>query len=479
MKYKFKTKPYKHQVAEIKKMFARGYGGGLLWQPGTGKTKTIIDWSNILHMKGELNRLMVVCPLSVVGVWGEQIEEHSPLWDSGDLMIVEYEKDMDEIDEYKGGLTICILNYDIMWRRDEVVEAFRPQGLVVDESHRIKKPSAKRSMYVRRFNKLDYRSILTGTPIPRNFYDIYGQWVFLNKKTFGTRGDEFKDRYMVFNERYAYKKKQAYKELRGYRHVKELNRKIRSDATTLTKEECLDLPPELYQRVPVYLEPKVMEMYQRLAKEYFLELEDGAIVDVKNVLGKISKLQQIAGGQIITEQGLREISQAKIKTLTDLLYDRFDIGKKVVIFARFRGEIEAIRRVCIDRYRVPTYLIMGGIKQKDRDNARRMFQALEGPSAFIAQIQSGGLGITLHSSHEAIFYSVTHALDDYVQARGRLHRSGQKFAVTYRHLTAIDTVDEDIYAALRAKQKIEDLIMKDPKRLLRNGGKRDRSRGAR
>src|SRR5688500_60558 len=78
-KYRFKTRPYEHQVREIKRLLKRGYGGGLLWEPGTGKTKTIIDWACILHVKRELSRALIVAPLSVLGVWEEEFETHAPI----------------------------------------------------------------------------------------------------------------------------------------------------------------------------------------------------------------------------------------------------------------------------------------------------------------------------------------------------------------------------------------------------------------
>jgi SNF2 family DNA or RNA helicase len=147
----------------------------------------------------------------------------------------------------------------------------------------------------------------------------------------------------------------------------------------------------------------------------------------------------------------------KLTACHERLEDLRNDNERVVVFARFRPEVEAIRRVGV-RAGLPTHVLRGGVGREDRDKARRQFQTQAGPSLFVAQIQSGGLGITLHASAEVIFYSVTYALDDYIQACDRVHRIGQTRNVTYQHLSAVNTIDLDIYAALRNKHDLMSMI---------------------
>lgn len=457
MRYHFKTKPYPYQ-RDIVVRGIRQKHIGLLWEPGTGKTKATIDWLCALYMKGEIERVMVVCPLSVTGVWEDEFADHAPIpyhlhiLDTGDR----------KVPTVKGKLNVLVVNYDRVWRRDKIVQRFAPDAIVADESHRIKKPSARRSRYLRRFNKVPYRAILTGTPTPKSYLDIYAQWVFLNPKRFGTNFNNFKQKYVRFGGYRNY-------QVMGYLNVQELLDGIKADADIQHKSK--DLPPRTYQRVPVELEPAAWKAYEKMAYELFLELNDHEIVDAKNVAVKILRLQQITGGWIKSEEGnLHQLSKAKIDATRERLEDLWNDDERVVVFARFRPEVGAIADLGV-RSGVPTYVLSGDTRQQDRDRFRRDFQAKAGPSLFVAQIQTGGLGITLHSAAEVIFYSVTHALDDYIQACDRVHRIGQKRPVRYQHIVARRSIDLDIYANLRAKKNIMDTVMHKPKALARSLGR--------
>ena len=455
MKYRFKGKPFKHQVMAIKRALKQGYIG-LLWQPGTGKTRAIIDWACILHMKEGMKRVLVVCPLSVAGVWEEEVEKYATV----KTYVSIFDKRSTSIPVTKTALEFVIVNYDIGWRRKKLFKRYNPELVVSDESQKIKRPSARRSWFLRSFRHAPHRAILTGTPVPKGFIDLFGQWVFLNWRRFGTNFQDFKDRHVVFGG-YMHKK------IKGYKKVDEIKWKVKQDASVRRKDQCIDLPPEMDQRVPVELEDTARKMYERMAMEFFLQFDSGEIVDAKNAGAKLMKLQQIAGGFLITEEGVRQVSEAKFNILRDFLEVRFEEEQRVVVFCRFRAELDAINQLGVNGFRVPTYQLRGGIKREERDIARRLFQGSPGPSLFVAQIQAGSLGIGLYKSSEAFFYSTSYAYDDWRQAKDRLHRQGQKSKVIYRHLLAKNTVDEDILESLKEKKSFEDIVMGDPEILTR------------
>lgn len=466
MIYQFKTRPYVHQLRALKKALRKGLIAAL-WEPGTGKTKLMVDWACATYLKDfesdEKMKVLIVCPLSVVGVWEDEFLLHAPI--PYQLRIMERDGMNASFSKKGPKLHIVVINYDLGWRRKEGIKRWDPDMVIADESHRIKKASTRRSMWMRSLNQQPYRAILTGTPTPKSFLDIYAQWVFLNSKRFGTNIGEFKARYIMFGGYYGY-------QVVGYRFVTELKKKIKRDASVVNERTArLNLPARTYQRVPVMLEDKAKVMYDKMAYEMFLELQSGEIADAKNAAVKILRLQQMTGGWVTSEEGnVHLVSQAKLKVCNDLLEDLFYRDKRVVVFARFTPEVEALCELGA-RHGVQTYRLDGTTRPADRRRIRREFQAKDGPSLFVAQIQTGGLGITLHSSHEVIFYSVTYALDDYIQACKRVHRIGQKHPVTYRHLTAVGTVDLDVYAALRRKQDVLNLIMEDPAMLTRATGK--------
>lgn len=449
--YRFKTKPWKHQVAGLKRALKQGYLG-VLWEPGTGKTKLIVDWACALHQQGKLQRLLIVCPLSVIGVWEDEFEAHAPL----PYFFYPFTRHTKKIPYSKTRLVVMVANYDVVWRRPEHIKAFDPQFIVADESQRIKKPSARRSRFLRRWSHVPYRAILTGTPTPKGFMDLYSQWTFLNPKRFGTNFNAFKNEYIRFGGFKGY-------QIMGYRNVPDLLAKVDEDAMVVRSDDCLDIPKATFQRVPVVLEPEARKAYDKMAYELFLELKNGEVSDAANVAVKIMRLQQITGGWIKSDEGnLHQISTAKLFAAQERLEDLWDGDERVVVFARFRPEVQALYDFGL-RSGIPTHVIRGGQGRDERDDARRTFQREAGPSLIVLQIQSGGLGITLHASSQVLFYSVTHALDDYVQAWRRVHRGGQTRPQRFQHLVGVGTIDVDIYANLRAKKNIMDVVMKDPK----------------
>jgi SNF2 family DNA or RNA helicase len=235
--------------------------------------------------------------------------------------------------------------------------------------------------------------------------------------------------------------------------------KIDSDAHAVLRKDVMDVPAELYQRMSVDLEPAAWEMYQKMAYELFLELKGGEISDAKNVAVKILRLQQITGGWIKSDEGnIHQVSNAKLAACADAMEDLWNADERVVVFARFKPELDAITAVGT-KHRIPTYVVRGGVGREERDVARRAFQAKPGPSLFLAQIQAGGLGIPLHPAAEVLFYSVTYAYDDYKQACDRVHGPGAASTIRYQHLVARRSVDLDIYARLQMKQDLMALIM--------------------
>lgn len=450
MKYRYKTKPFKHQHRALQRAIRQGHYGAL-WEPGTGKTKLVVDWASALFLGNKLKRLLIFAPFSVLGVWEDEFATHCPV--KYRIYVLD-KKDTAPPRDVKGALTVLVVGYDLGWRRDKLLlNKYKPQMVIADESHKCKKPSARRARFLRRFNRVPYRGILTGTPNPKSYVDLYAQWVFLNPKQFGTNVDNFKDEYVRYG---GYMKKQV----RGYRNVHTLLRKVRTDAGVILKADCLDLPPVITQRVPVMLEPEAWVAYRKMAIELFLELKKGDISDAKNVAVKILRLQQITGGWIKSDEGnLHVVSRAKLRSAVERMEDVLNADEGLVIFARFRPEVRALAQLGT-KLGVPTHMLIGGVGRAERDEARRKFQAQKGGRLFIAQIQTGGLGITLHSASEGLFYSVTYALDDFVQAQARLDRAGQTAErVRFQHLVATSTIDVDIYSALKIKQDLMSTIM--------------------
>jgi len=187
-------------------------------------------------------------------------------------------------------------------------------------------------------------------------------------------------------------------------------------------------------------------------------------VTTRNILTRLLRLQQVTGGFIRDDEGhtVEQVSDSKLLALEDVIDDILDAGKKVVVFARFIPEIDAICRK-LERKGLQGAVITGAVK--NRAEQVRRFQEEADCRVFIAQIQTAGLGITLTAADTAVFYSLDFNYANYSQARARIHRIGQRNNCLYIHLVAKNTIDEQILRALQRKEDIAKTLVDNWKTL--------------
>ena len=197
--------------------------------------------------------------------------------------------------------------------------------------------------------------------------------------------------------------------------------------------------------------------------------EDGMVVwrrhliDAPIILTKLLRLQEMTGGAGHDEVGdTVDFQRDKMDILRGLLEDLREGQEKVIIFARFKWEMNTIQNEL-----GVTLAIRGGVSHQRRKEVVRIFRTSKDPVVLLIQIASGEAldGLQDDCSH-AIFYSTDYSWDHYVQARGRLDRMGQDTPITFYHLHMVNTIDKIGYKALRQKKNLERMIMDDPEILI-------------
>jgi len=443
-----RIKPYQHQVRAYN-MALMNQGFGFLMEMGCGKSLTAVAVAGRRFERGEVNRLLIIAPTSVVPVWPKEFEA-ATIKCEVKVLAGPVSKRIDMLKAFQGsGLQVAVINYESTWRMLGELLDWGPEMVIADESQRIKNAGAAQSKAVHALGRLaHYRLILTGTPVQNSPLDTFSQWKFLDESIFGTSFTAFRARYA--DMQYIEMGQRAFHKVVGFKNLDELIRKAHSIAYRVTKQEALDLPDTVDVNRWCELEPKAKRIYEEVRQESCTELQRGDVT-VTNVLTKLLRLQQITGGFINTDDGVEEqVSSAKMKVLEEIIEDVVvDAGKKIVIFARFIPEIQAIWRIA-DRLKVESAVIYGAVK--DRGEQVRRFQEDVNCKVFIAQIQTAGLGITLTAADTAVFFSVDFNYANYSQARARIHRLGQKNACTYIHIMAQHTIDAKVMDALCSKQ---------------------------
>lgn len=468
--YPVKANLYKHQIRGAN-MALRAFGAldaktpgggfGELFEMGCGKTLTTIAVAGALYNLGKIDRVLVVAPTSVCSVWPHDLNQFATFPWEARVLLGDKKKRLKALNELENwpfkALRIAVINYESTHRDGifEALVAYKPDLIVCDESQRIKNPSAAQSKALHKLgDAAPFRMILSGTPVQNNAVDLYSQYRFLDPAVYGANFYAFKNRYCIMG---GYGQHQIV----GYRNMDELVEKEHSVAYRVTKEECLDLPQQTFINRYVQFTDAEQAIYEQLRKSSFLELETGENVTATTILTMYLRLMQLTGGFLTADESTRpkQVNTAKLDALADIVDDYVvDAGKKLVIFARFRAEIAAIENLL--RLRKIQYgSIYGDVPMEERGKIVDDFQTNPDTKVFVAQIQTAGLGITLHAASTAVFYSYDYNYANYAQALARIHRIGQRLPVTYIHLVVDGSIDEKILAALENKEDMAKTVV--------------------
>ena len=507
-KYKFRKKPYHHQVAALKKLLSNGWGGALLMEPRTGKTKVAIDYIAIHHLYHGVNRVVVVGPVVAIEVWKRELKDNLPFryrlttWNRKGRKEVELPAFGTDI------LDIVLVNYDAFSvpgdykkhrngpNKGEVIvnqhgtktrsrrggrytiinkfKKWQPQMIILDESHRIKTPSARKSTAMHSLGKVaDYRLILTGTVVTKSkrLFDVYSQWKFLNPERFkGMTFGEFKSHYGRFRNM------GNYEIFKGPINVPELHEKIHLDAFSITREECYDLPKETPQIIPVQLEESAA-VYDQMAEDMVARIHTGEITEASIRLVQRLRLQQITSGITKTSPSPGNpkgrvviVGEEKLRMIKSRLEDLMEADEKVVIGALFKADIQRLQGVGKD-LGVPVFTIAGGVKQRDRDKAPVEFSKVRGGAIFIGQPAAAGEAIDLSCASILQWYSLPSSWVNFRQFSDRVALSDRP--TFHEFYLAAGTVDFLMYETLKEDGDIGKKMIQSPERLLRIGANLD------
>ena len=438
---------------------ATSKGCAFLMDMGTGKTITTIAVAGTLFENGSISRMLVVSPKSIVTVWEQEFEKFAAYLYTAAVLDGDSGKKADTIRHMNGsGLQVVIVNYESCWRLESEIVRWEPELIVCDESSKIKNPQAKCSKALHRLGRLSrFNLILTGTPITNSPLDFFSQYKFLDESIFGGSFYSFRGKYAILG---GFQNHQIV----GYKHLNELVEKAHSIAYRIRIDEAVELPEFVEEIRPVKLERKAQQIYDGIDKDSFAELMGGEVL-ARNVLTRLLRLSQVTGGFIRddTNEIVEAVSRAKLEALEDILDSCMDEDKKLVVFARFIPEIDAISAM-LRKKGIGYALIKGDVT--DRAEQVERFQTDPDTRVFIGQLQTTGMGLTLTAASVCVYYSLDFSFANYEQSRARIRRIGQTKRGIYIHLVCKDTIDETVMAALKKKANVASLLVDDYKQLI-------------
>ena len=458
-----KVAPYDHQkqaFAFACDMFGvfddhlKSQGVALLMEMGTGKTAVSIAVAGCMFQHGKVNRVLVVAPLSILGVWKEELEKFAGFPYTLTVLKGTLAKKKEQLTRLPDeGLQVVAVNYESAWRLEQELMAYNADLVIADESHRMKNHRTRQSEGMHAIGDMArYKLLLTGTVITNRELDVFSQYRFLNPQIFGTSFDSFRNRYF-FMGGYGFHTPIFRRWL-----TEDFLRKVHSVSYRITKEECLDLPAVFEEVRTVDLERNAIKIYNNIADKCYAELDESEVTTT-NILTKLLRLSQITGGHLPDNDGVSNtVSRAKLNALSDLIDSAIAEGKKLVILAHFVPELDDIQEL-LESKKIDYAVIRGGVK--DRDEEIRRFQYDDGCRVFVGQLAAAGLGITLTAASTMVFYSLDYNWSNFEQAKARIHRSGQKENCHYIYLVCRGTVDRKVLYSLRQKKLLAKMVMDD------------------
>jgi len=468
MNYRFKTKPYAHQLTALKRSWNKEVFAYFM-EMGTGKSKVLIDNVSMLYDKGKINGLLLVAPKGVYKNWYdseipihmvEHIDKKMVLWQAN--ITKSQQRQLNTLFETGEDLHILIMNVDAFSTSKGVEFAAKflrchRTLMAIDESTTIKNPDAKRSKNICSLGRhAAYRRILTGSPVTKSPLDLYKQCEFLDEGLLDFTS------YFAFRTRYAQLTTMrlpthSVQVVTGYKNLGELSEKITTFSERILKEDCLDLPAYTYQKRIIQLSPEQKKLYDQMSKVALAQME-GKLMTTSTALVQLMRLQQITCGHFKADDGtLKIIKNERISTLMDIIEE---VEGKAIIWAHWRHDIASIVKAIEKTYPGSVMTYYGSTSTADRQKAIKEIQDPESKVRFLVGTpQTGGYGITLTEANVMIYYSNGYDLEKRTQSEARINRIGQTRKMTYIDIIAEKTVDERIVKALRKKVNIASEVM--------------------
>lgn len=439
-----RTKPRRHQ-REAEEAAIKQDSFALFMAPRTGKT--LVALRVVGRRKARL--VLVACPKTAKFAWRRNIRKHVAYRyrirtqvPEGGLRALRKSLSVDPAATH-----FLILNFEPIRRLRRILKAISWDSIIVDESHRIKNRNSVQSKamhYIARDSGARHRMIMTGTEIEGNELDLWAQMRFLKPSLFG-------DNWKWFEKRWTRKAGFQGRKRKLKKHMRDqFLDKIAPYCFMLDKDEVMNFPTEDI-RVELDLCPKARRVYDELHRDLVTEYKGEEVV-TPFVMTKMIRLQQIAGGHLVTDEATHLIDTAKVNATVEIVQDA---PGQVVIFCRFLDEVQLVyeRLSKISKGGI----LIGGMNNHERFHVLSEFQEKRRLNWLVAQIATGGVSVDLYSAKTGVFYSKDFSRVNYKQARARLDWLNQT-STTFFHLIQKNSIDAYLENGLTRKGKLAEYV---------------------
>lgn len=429
--------PFKAQraTAALLSVEPRAY---VLNDMGTGKTRSVLYAFDFLRQSAGVKRLLVVAPLSTLTfTWKREIFSVFPHLEAQVLHGTRQQR----LKRLAERADVYIVNHDGV---ETIEDALRDKGfdaIAFDELSVYRNPGSKRSKAARRLSAgVRFVWGLTGTPMPKDPTDAFGQIRLITPERVTRSATHFRNEVMVQVSQFRWAPKpDARERVFGYMQP----------AVRYRMEDCVDLPKLTYVEREVDIGPEARRHYEQMRKHARTEI-DGGRVDAANEGVLRGKLLQLAAGIVYDRDGKAHVvgGGSRFDTLAEIIEQS---ERKVLVFCPWRALVDDVYDR-LGKAGLAAEKLYGGVNSGER---LRIFNRVQDPRdnlrALVAHPKTMSHGLNLTGAATVVWYAPLDDLEIYEQANARIPRPGQ----TWRHLLVVHLrgTPAEAVVARRLRQK--------------------------
>ena len=434
----------------------------VMMEMGLGKTAcTLAAINELIYNRFEVDKVLVITKLSIAKLtWSEEVQKWDDFHHMSISRIVGTPKQRLKAINTKAD--IYTVNVDnVKWLLDYYKEQkqWPFQMLVIDESSLVKKRKRKKTS---RYHQIEVMSkvtqrvvLLTGTPTPNGYLDLFGQIYLLDfGKRLSSSEENYKLNYFAPNkvgpnhEVYSWRLRNGAEEI--------IQNKIKDISFSLMSCDHIKMPERIDNVIRLKLPEKEQAIYDEMERDYLVTIDDTTLVATS--AGVVAgKLLQMANGACYKNESHEyvDIHDIKLQALKDIIDDT---DQSILVAYSYEHDLDRFKAY----FKGYNYEIFDGSEsQKKRWDNREI-------KVFFAHPAQAGHGLNLQrGGHIIVWFGLTWNLEHYLQFNARLYRQGQKETVIIHHLLVKGSMDEDVYKAIKKKDEVQSALMTSLKARIR------------
>jgi SWI/SNF-related matrix-associated actin-dependent regulator of chromatin subfamily A-like protein 1 len=350
-----------------------------------------------------------------------------------------------------------IINYDLLSRHVDALQALNWAGIVFDEAHYLKNHSSQRSRLARRLLEAAPDAkvhALTGTPLTNRPRDLFPLLQLV--------GHPMGRSFLSFAKRYCDAQHNGFGWVTdGASNLEELRVQLHGVMLRRTKDEVLELPPKLRTWLPVQVADRTARKETRRVLETLIAGSLARAQAAPNGVKQQRGRERAAPGQdrvrLLAEltKARVQIARAKVAQTIDLVEGAVTQGEKVIVFSAFD---EPVQRIAA-HFGTRAVLLTGATPAAKRQALVDRFQSEDDVRVFVANLVAGGVGLNLTAARQVVFNDLDWVPANHWQAEDRAYRIGQRGTVSVTYLAAEGTIDEFVAHVLRVKSSLVESVV--------------------